>query len=113
MKYSILIQWSEEDGVFIASLPEWGAYAKTHGETYELALQNAKEVLEDLIYGYEQMGKQYQQLPYRLPKIFDRFLLDIYRSRLHHHRKPGVVFLAIYITLVRTFSIVIELNCPV
>jgi predicted RNase H-like HicB family nuclease len=57
MKYSILIQWSELDGVFVASLPEWGAYAKTHGETYELALRNAKEVLEDLIYGYEQLGK--------------------------------------------------------
>ena len=32
-------------------------YAKTHGETYELALRNAKEVLEDSIYGYEQLGK--------------------------------------------------------
>ncbi len=57
MKYSILIQWSETDGVYVASLPEWGKYARTHGETYEEALENAKEVLEDLIYGYEQTGK--------------------------------------------------------
>ncbi len=57
MKYSILIQWSEEDQVYIASLPEWGEYARTHGESYEEALLNAKEILEDLVYGYEQIGK--------------------------------------------------------
>lgn len=57
MKYSILIQWSERDGVYIASLPEWGEFACTHGETYESALEQAKEVLNDLIYGYEQIGK--------------------------------------------------------
>jgi len=53
MKYSILIQWSEEDQAYIALLPEWGKYARTHGESYEEALENAKEVLEDLVYGYE------------------------------------------------------------
>lgn len=57
MKYSILIQWSEDDQVFVASLPEWGTYARTHGKTYEAALENAKEVLADLVYGYEQTGK--------------------------------------------------------
>ncbi|NET55081.1 MAG: type II toxin-antitoxin system HicB family antitoxin [Symploca sp. SIO2E6] len=57
MKYSILIQWSDPDEAYVASLPEWGDYARTHGETYEEALENAKEVLEDLIYGYEQTGK--------------------------------------------------------
>ena len=57
MKYSILIQWSEEDQVYISLLPEWGKYARTHGESYEEALENAKEVLEDLIYGYEKLGK--------------------------------------------------------
>jgi predicted RNase H-like HicB family nuclease len=57
MKYSILIQWSEEDQLYIAFLPDWGAYARTHGESYEEALKNAQEVLEDLIYGYEQIGK--------------------------------------------------------
>ena len=57
MKYSILIQWSEEDQAYIAFLPEWGKYARTHGESYEEALENAKEVLEDLLYGYETIGK--------------------------------------------------------
>ncbi|GGA23246.1 type II toxin-antitoxin system HicB family antitoxin [Okeania sp. KiyG1] len=62
MKYSILIQWSEENKTYIASLPEWGKYAQTHGESYEEALENAKEVLADLVYAYEQMGKPLPQL---------------------------------------------------
>lgn len=57
MKYSILIQWSEADQAYVASLPEWVQYARTHGETYEAALENAREVLSDLVYGYEQTGK--------------------------------------------------------
>ena len=44
-RYSILIQWSEEDQCYVASLPEFGPYAHTHGSTYEEALQNGKEVL--------------------------------------------------------------------
>ncbi|NES68111.1 MAG: type II toxin-antitoxin system HicB family antitoxin [Okeania sp. SIO2D1] len=57
MKYSILIQWSEEDKTYITNLPHWGKYAQTHGETYEEALENAKEVLEDLVYAYEKKEK--------------------------------------------------------
>lgn len=48
-RYSILIQWSDEDQCYIVSLPEFGKYAKTHGDTYEEALKNAQEVLELLI----------------------------------------------------------------
>jgi predicted RNase H-like HicB family nuclease len=62
MKYSILIQWSERDQVFIASLPEWGTAARTHGSTYEEALANAQEVLADLIYGYTAIGKPLPEL---------------------------------------------------
>ena len=47
--YSIIIQWSDEDSCYIASLPEFGPYALTHGETYEEALQNGQEVLELLM----------------------------------------------------------------
>lgn len=47
--YTIIIQWSEEDGCFVVSLPEWGEFCHTHGETYEEALKNAQEVLEMLI----------------------------------------------------------------
>jgi predicted RNase H-like HicB family nuclease len=56
MQYSILIQWSEIDQVYVVSLPEWGPFVH-HGETYGEALQNAREVLEDLVYGYTEIGK--------------------------------------------------------
>ena len=64
MKYSILIQWSDLDGAYIASLPEWGEFASTHGDTYEEALDSAKEVLADLVHAYEQTGR-----PLPPPKI--------------------------------------------
>ena len=48
-RYSILIQWSDEDQCYIVSLPEFGKYARTHGDTYEEAIKNAQEVLEILI----------------------------------------------------------------
>lgn len=57
MKYSILIQWSEDDNAYVACLPEWGKYARTHSQTYQEALDNAKEVLEDLVYAYTQENK--------------------------------------------------------
>jgi antitoxin HicB len=47
--YTIIIQWSEEDNCFIASLSEWGEFCHTHGDTYSEALKNAEEVLELLI----------------------------------------------------------------
>ncbi len=47
--YTIIIQWSDEDKCFVVSLPEWGEFCHTHGDTYEEAVKNAKEVLEMLI----------------------------------------------------------------
>jgi antitoxin HicB len=49
--YTIVIQWSIEDDCFVVSLPEWGKFCHTHGDTYEAALTNAQEVLEMLIEG--------------------------------------------------------------
>jgi len=46
--YSVIIQWSEEDHVYVVTLPEWGG-CHTHGATYEEAAKNAREVLEMLI----------------------------------------------------------------
>lgn len=48
-RYTMLIQWSNDDQCYIVSLPEWGEFCHTHGETYEEALQNAQEVLELLV----------------------------------------------------------------
>ena len=56
-QYSILIQWSTEDQKYIVSLPEFGPYAHTHGDTYADALKNGEEVLELLIEDYQAQGK--------------------------------------------------------
>lgn len=48
-RYTVVIQWSDEDQCYVVSLPEWGPYAKTHGDTYEEAARNAREVLELLM----------------------------------------------------------------
>lgn len=57
MEYSILIQWSDEDRVYIASLPEWGDTAHVHGETQEEALENARTAIRELEWGYKQVNK--------------------------------------------------------
>jgi len=55
--YTIIIQWSQEDNCFVVSLPEWGEFCHTHGDTYEEALKNAQEVLEMLIVSYLEDGQ--------------------------------------------------------
>lgn len=67
--YSIIIQWSEEDRCFVVSLPEWGEFCHTHGNTYEEALKNAQEVLQLLIDSSIEEG---ETLP--TPKLFGRLL---------------------------------------
>ena len=47
-RYSVIIQWSDEDQAYVVTLPEWGG-CHTHGATYEEAARNAQEVLELLI----------------------------------------------------------------
>lgn len=56
-RYSMLIQWSEEDRAFVVSLPEFGSYAKTHGRTYEEAAKKGHEALASLIAAYKVEGK--------------------------------------------------------
>lgn len=43
--YSMVIQWSVEDNVYIVTVPELPG-CKTHGNTYEEAVKNAQEVIE-------------------------------------------------------------------
>ncbi|NJO75411.1 MAG: type II toxin-antitoxin system HicB family antitoxin [Leptolyngbyaceae cyanobacterium RM1_406_9] len=51
MKYTIVIQWSDEDQCFVVKLPEFENVMQpvTHGDTYKEALKNAEEVLELLV----------------------------------------------------------------
>ena len=55
-RYSMLIQWSEEDQAFIVTLPEFDC-AKTHGETYAKAVNQGKSLIESFFMWYEQDGK--------------------------------------------------------
>ena len=55
--YSMIIEWSDEDQVFVVSLPEFGPHAKTHGETYEEAVSMGRECLESLIDAYQADGQ--------------------------------------------------------
>jgi predicted RNase H-like HicB family nuclease len=57
MKYSILIQWSDPDQAYIASLPEWGNTAHVHGASYEEAAKNGCEALSALVSGFESIEK--------------------------------------------------------
>lgn len=52
--YSLLIEWSDEDGAYLARLPDWEREGivlgpVTHGETYDEAAVNAREALASLI----------------------------------------------------------------
>ncbi|HEU5346530.1 MAG TPA: type II toxin-antitoxin system HicB family antitoxin [Ktedonobacterales bacterium] len=49
LRYTIVIQWSNEDDAYVVSLPEWGDLVHTHGDTYAEALQRGQELLELLV----------------------------------------------------------------
>ncbi|AEB10752.1 type II toxin-antitoxin system HicB family antitoxin [Desulfobacca acetoxidans] len=44
-RYEIIIYWSNEDGVFVAEVPELPG-CMAHGDTEELALTNIKEAIQ-------------------------------------------------------------------
>ena len=44
IKYEIIIYWSEEDGAFVADVPELPGCA-AHGATQETALGNAQDAI--------------------------------------------------------------------
>jgi len=54
-RYSMLIQWSDEDEAYIVTVPELPG-CKTHGDTYEEALQNGKDVIELCIEAEQKLG---------------------------------------------------------
>ena len=68
-RYTVIIQWSDEDQCYVVSLPEWGPYCKTHGATYEEAAKNAHDVLE-LLMEDESAVLPFPPLPHPQPKLF-------------------------------------------
>jgi len=47
-KYSMEINWSDKDNAYIVTVPELPG-CRTHGSTYEKALQNGKDAIESWI----------------------------------------------------------------
>jgi predicted RNase H-like HicB family nuclease len=62
--YSMIIEWSDEDQVFIVTVPELPG-CRTHGDTYEEAVKQGKEAIEGWIEVAQSMN---QSLP--TPKTF-------------------------------------------
>lgn len=60
----MILQWSEEDSVFVVSLPDF-PHCQTHGETYAEAVQQGEEMIESLIMFYKE-----QQQPLPPPQLF-------------------------------------------
>jgi predicted RNase H-like HicB family nuclease len=46
--YSMIIEWSDEDQVYIVTVPELPG-CKTHGSTYEEAVQQGQDAIESWI----------------------------------------------------------------
>ena len=63
-RYTVVIQWSDEDRCYVATLPEWGPYCSAYGDSYEEAAKNAQEVLELL------MDRQPSEPPVPAPELF-------------------------------------------
>lgn len=60
LRYSMLIEWSEEDQAYLVTLPEWAdrvMMPATHGDTYSEAVKNGQEVLELLVESTTQEGE--------------------------------------------------------
>lgn len=63
LRYSMLIEWSEEDQAYLVTLPEWAERVimpATHGNSYNEAVQHGQEVLEMLV---EDAQKEGEPLP--------------------------------------------------
>lgn len=64
LKYTMMIQWSDEDQLYLVHLPEFpGQHFITHGKTYEEAAQNGQEALEGLIVVLLDHDQQLPPLP--------------------------------------------------
>jgi len=54
-KYEIIIFWSDEDEAYVVDVPELPG-CMAHGQTYEVALANAKEAIDAWISTAREFG---------------------------------------------------------
>jgi antitoxin HicB len=58
IKYEMTIDWSEENDCFLVGFPDFPNQTwRTHGDTYETAVNNGVEALESLIIAYKASGE--------------------------------------------------------
>lgn len=65
IKYVLIIYWSEEDRSFIVEVPELPG-CMADGETYEQAVSNAKQVIEEWIETAYETGREVPESKGRL-----------------------------------------------
>ncbi|MBM4047737.1 MAG: type II toxin-antitoxin system HicB family antitoxin [Planctomycetes bacterium] len=55
-KYEIIIYWSEEDGAYVAEVPELPG-CMADGRTYRKALANAEAIIREWIEAAKELGR--------------------------------------------------------
>jgi predicted RNase H-like HicB family nuclease len=58
-RYSLVIQWSEEDQLYLVTIPEFSDISmqpSTYGRTYEEAIANAQEAIAGYLEYYQEEG---------------------------------------------------------
>jgi predicted RNase H-like HicB family nuclease len=68
--YSMIIQWSEEDRVYIVTVPELPG-CKTHGKTYKKAVKQGEDAIESWIMAAKDRGH-----PIPAPRILTATSID-------------------------------------
>ncbi|MBI5438445.1 MAG: type II toxin-antitoxin system HicB family antitoxin [Nitrosomonadales bacterium] len=58
--YEIIIYWSDEDGAFIAEVPELPG-CMADGKTYQKALANVEVIVEEWIQAAKELGRPIPQ----------------------------------------------------
>ena len=59
-RYSMIIQWSDEDQLFLVTIPEFSERVVmpcTHGETRESAIRNGEEVIAMYLEAWQEEGE--------------------------------------------------------
>ncbi|MEM7760722.1 MAG: type II toxin-antitoxin system HicB family antitoxin [Cyanobacteria bacterium P01_A01_bin.40] len=59
-QYSVIIQWSDEDRLFLVTIPEFGDQVImpcTHGKTRQEAITNGEEVIEMYLEAWQAEGE--------------------------------------------------------
>ena len=56
-KYEVIVYWSEEDGTYIAEVPELPG-CMADGSTYEEALRNVQVIISEWIETAEALGRE-------------------------------------------------------